>query len=245
MIHRMILSFAALMLAGTLLADDEWTAAETQALVRAVRHPPIMESWAIMTGHVRHKAHGEDTQVLPIELRARFAPQRSLAQLVFNDQEMYMIGQNFGEGIEGTSVIPVKEAAEGITSLQDIGIRPSDLTLSFLYWDFVEDLGEDSYKGRNCRILVFQHPEAGERVQVWVSTKYSFPMQVKWYYEGEEEPYRQLEITDLKKVNDVYMVSTVKVSNPGWKTEVKFRDIDMEEVKADEPVPEDLFLPTE
>ncbi len=223
-------------------AEEAWTEADTRNLVESVRHPPIAECWAVMKGVVNHKADGKSTVKLPIQMRARFSPDRSLAQLIFNRDEYYLIGQNFEEGAEGTSVIAQQEAVEGATALRDVGIRPSDITLSFLYWDFVAERGAERFKGQNCRILEFVHPDAAESVHVWVSIKQGFPLMVKWFRNNEQEPYRQLQITGLKKVHDIWVVSEARVSNPGWRTQIDFKEIELEQVSAEAPMPDTLFL---
>ena len=223
------------------VSADDWTDADTARLVAGMRNPPLADSWAIMEGQIEHKARGKKTIRLPISFRARFMPERSLGQLIFNEQERYLIGQSFADKAEGTSVIPQKEAVEGDTSLADVGIRPSDITLSFLYWDFVADRGEDRLKTQPCRIIELQHPGGQDKARVWVSIKHQFPLQVQWYTADSDKPYRELEISKLKKVNEVWIISQVKISNPGWKTAIKFKDIELYMANED-PIPDDLFL---
>jgi len=210
-------------------------------LLETARHPPLRRSWAILAGEVRHRKRGERTLRLPVALRAVFAPERTLAQVIFNEHEWYSISQEFGSGLEGGAVLRDRAAPPERVSLADIGIRPSDFTLGFLYWDFETGLGEDRVKTLHTRKVRLTHPKADEHVVVWISTKYFFPVRVHWYRKGEQDPHRQLEFRGTKEVkNGMVLVKEVRIQNPGWKTEVRFTDFKVELV-ADEPIPEDLF----
>jgi hypothetical protein len=225
-----------LLLAKVAHGEDE----PIEQFLASVRHPPLAESWAIMQGKIRHKAKGEKTQTLDIALRLRLSPVRIFAQLV-SGEERYLIGQNFADGLHGTSVIPEKRAPEGSLTLADVGIRPSDMTLSFLYWKFVDEFENDRVGGRNCRVVSLAHADAHEHVKVWISKEFRFPLRVHWYKEKGSEPYRQLEFSGFEKIDNTWIVKEVDIRNAGWKTEVLFSDNILHHV-SDKPVPDDLFL---
>ncbi|MFT5127000.1 MAG: hypothetical protein ACI8W8_000599 [Rhodothermales bacterium] len=226
-----------LLVANIAKAEDEPIA----DFLQAVRHPPLAESWAIMQGTIRHKAKGaKKTQTLPIALRMRLSPARIFAQLISGD-ERYLIGQNFADGLHGTSVIPEQRAPEGATTLADVGIRPSDMTLSFLYWEFVDEREADRVGGRACRVVSLAHIEAREHVKVWISKEFRFPLRVHWFKADAKEPYRQLEFAGFEKIDNTWIVKEVDIRNTGWKTEVLFSNNILHHVN-DKPVPDDLFL---
>ena len=234
-VHKFCL--AILVIATVATAADEEPIAQ---FLETVRHPPLAESWAIMQGKVRHKAKGKKTVSFPIALRLRLSPVRIFAQLISGD-ERYLIGQNFSDGLHGTSVIPEKKAGEGVMTLADAGIRPSDMTLSFLYWTFVDEFESDRVGGRACRVVSLAHVDAREHVKVWISKEFRFPLRVHWYKENATEPYRQLEFAGFEKIDNTWIVKEVDIRNAGWKTEVLFSDNILHHV-SDKPVPDDLFL---
>jgi len=217
--------------------DDEMA---IDTFLAYMRQPPIELSWGIFEGTVSHKRDGKRHKKMPVELRVRFSSERVSAQVIFNDDQVYMVGQNFLDGLEGTTVHEQRAAQSGAVTLADRGIRPSDLTLSFLYWDFVEELDREKFGGRVCRVVRLRNPQTDETAKVWVSRKYIFPMAVEWFAGERENPYRRLEFKDLKKINDVYVINRIAISNAGWRTIVQFKKIQL--AKPDEsPVPDDLF----
>ena len=224
--------------------DNEPDLALAQFLDR-MRHPPLSESWARMRGTVQHKADGQALIKAPIEVRALFSPRRTLAQLQFNDQERYSVAQTFSEGLKGTTVIREREAKTGEKTLSDLGIRPGDLTLSFLYWDFVEELPSQSLKTRRCRVLKLRNPAGDEEVVAWVTKSEAFPLRVSWCRVGETERYRELEFTGFEKQQDIWIVKRVQVYNRGWKTVLEFSDITLKAINAAAPAPADLFFKPE
>jgi hypothetical protein len=183
---------------------------------------------------------GKKTQSLPIALRLRLSPVRIFAQLI-SGEERYLIGQNFADGLHGTSVIPERKAPEGVMTLADAGLRPSDMTLSFLYWTFVDELENDRVGGRKCRVVSLAHADAREHVKVWISKEFRFPLRVHWFKADSKEPYRELEFAGFEKIDNTWIVKEVDIRNAGWKTEVLFSDNVLHHV-GDKPVPDNLFL---
>ena len=221
----MTVSFAVRNLLLVLLLFANFAQAEDEPIeqfLQTVRHPPLAESWAILQGKIRHKARGQKTQTLPIALRLRLSPARIFAQLI-SGEERYLVGQNFADGLHGTSVIPERKAPEGSMTLADAGLRPSDMTLSFLYWDFVDELESDRVGGRSCRVVSLAHAEAREHVKVWISKEFRFALRVHWFKAGAEESYRQLEFAGFEKIDNTWIVKEVDIRNADWKTQVLAR----------------------
>jgi hypothetical protein len=235
------LSWGLLAMAGW---AQEWTAAQTTQLLATIRRPPVADCWLIMGGTAKYRATGKETVSLPLELRGRFTPALSEVQLVFSGHERYRVRQDFAAGAAGTSVVQEQAAKAGQAALADVGIQPGDITFSFLFWDFKEDQGAETVKGNECRILHFQQAGGTERARVWVSTRYGMPMQVQWFRGTEQQPWRQLEIVKVRRVDDIWVVSAAKVSSPTWKTMVTFDDVEVKRV-GETPAPVDLFLPAQ
>ena len=239
-LHIRIISVTLTLIAVSIAGADDDDEMAIDTFLAYMRQPPIELSWGIFEGTVSHKRDGKRQKKVSVELRARFSSERVSAQLIFNDDQVYMIGQNFLDGLEGTTIHEQRAAQPGAVTLADRGIRPSDLTLSFLYWDFVEELDRERFGGRVCRVVRLRNPQVDETVKIWVSRKYIFPMAVEWFSGEREKPYRRLEFKDLKKINDIYVIDRIAISNAGWRTIVQFKKIQLAKFN-DSPVPDDLF----
>ncbi len=201
---------------------------EAKRFMQLVRYPNFLDSWAHLKGTAHHKSKGKNFSV-PIELRARFRK----------------------DDIFGTTQICQKKAPAGGVKIQDLMIRPSDLTLAFLYWPLKQEMKPDTYKTIKCRVMELQHKKSGELARVWIAVEYLFPVRVQWFKANAKEPFRQLEFKGTKPIKSstnkdrkLHMVQEVVIRNPGWKTRVKFTSIKGDEVTAKTPEPKGLMLPT-
>ncbi len=217
--------------------------------LRIVRYPRFLNWWAKLEGAVVHKAGGKKLK-LPIELRARFQKTGWKMRVILNHSESYLVRQVPEDGLFGTTVIQQAPAKEGEKSLRDLMIRPGDITLSFLYWDFDQELKPKTVKTVACRVLELKHEAAKEFVRAWISTKYFFPIRVHWFKAGAAKPYRRLDFKGMHKLRSsadkkqtIMMVKEVVISNPGWKTQVKFGKFRGDQVTPQAPAPKDLFGP--
>jgi hypothetical protein len=193
------------------------------------RRPPIDESWAKMKGEILHKRGTSDTVKYPIYLGIRFTPERTLAQIVANNNEFYNIGQAYSDKPENTSII-VNRQEKDKSVLADCGIRPEDLTLSFLYWPLQKELKNDSIKGYPCRVFQLLSPDKKESANVYISSQYFFPLKVEWFRNsnGKESsiPSRTLEVKSFKKDpnENFWIVDTLEIYGSGFRTKIDFTE---------------------
>jgi hypothetical protein len=163
----------------------------------------------------------------PIYLGIRFTPERTLAQVVANNNEFYLIGQAYSDKPESTSII-VNRPDKEKSVLADCGIRPEDLTLSFLYWPLQKELKNDSIKGYPCRVFQLLSPDKKESANVYISSQYFFPLKVEWFKNsnGKEPsvPSRTLEVKSFKKDpnENFWIVDTLEIYGPGFRTKIDF-----------------------
>lgn len=212
-----------------------------------VRYPVFLNSWARLDGVAEHKSKGRRIEV-PISLRARFKRNDWRMQIVIDGGECWLVRQIPADGVLGTTSIQQQDAPEDKVGLRDLMIRPADLTLGFLYWPFVRELDKDRLKTVLCRVLELQH-KSGEKVRIWISTKYFFPLRVQWFKPGAKEPYRRLDFKGTTKIKssvnedrEIVLVKEVTVKNPGWKTRIRFSKREGDEVTPQMPPPKDLFV---
>lgn len=232
----MFLNILALWIFSAQASDDAMEQGPENFLAR-VRRPPVSETWAQMTGEAVHRRSGKDIRESPIYLGIRFTPERTLAQVFLNSDEKYIIGQKYGSDATGTSIIDESSTKEPL--LKEFGLRPEDLTLSFVYWDLVKEEDREAVKGQECRVFTLKSPEHGESVKVYISTEYYFPMKGEWIRKDEDKPYRTVEVSSFKKEKDFWVVDGFTIYGPGWKTKVDFSKTDAGHSK--DGVPENLF----
>jgi hypothetical protein len=246
-ILRLAASAALLCLSISSYAEEApGTKMEASEFLKVSRRPPLEESWAKMQGEISHKRGTEDTVRHPIYLGLRFTPERTLAQVVANNNEFYLIGQSYSDKPESTSVI-VNRPEKEKSVLAYCGIRPEDLTLSFMYWPFQKEMKSDEISGFPCRVFQLQSPDKKEYALVYISTQYFFPLKVEWFKTGQVEKDgadRTLEIKSFKKdpKEDFWLVNTLMISGAGFKTKIDFTEAAAGYTKNG--IPQDLFQKT-
>ena len=239
-----LISIAILFSLQIFAQEDAVKNADSKAFLEKVRRPPVQESWAKLSGKATHRRADKENQESPMYLGLRFTSERILAQVFVNENESYNIGQQYCAAPGGTSIIATNKNSGGKSILGDFGLRPEDLTLSFLYWDFVSELGKDSIKGRECRVFILKSPTLQEKVKIHIDTETCFPFKAEWMKEdkenkGKEEIYRTIEIISFRKESDFWFVDSFVIYGPGWKTKVEFDNISAGLAK--DGIPEDIF----
>jgi len=226
-------------------AEDENPGEKLEAteFLKIARRPPLEESWAKMNGEISHKRANTDTVKYPLYLGIRFTPERTLAQVVANKNEFYLIGQAYSDKPESTSII-VDRPEKDKSVLADCGIRPEDLALSFMFWPLQSELKPGEIKGYPCRIFQLLSPDKKESATVYISVQYFFPLKVEWSKDnsGKKEIIRTLEVKSFKKEENFWLVNTLDISGPGWRTKVDFSETIAGFSKNG--VPPDLFQKT-
>ena len=205
----------------------------------------ITNSWVKMEGRLYYKGP-ERKLKKKIYMSARFKPESWLMKLQIEGSEAWTVRQVPSEGIDGISVLKSEGAPNSEPVLGDFQLRPEDLTLSFIYWNFVSEEESETVKLQRCRVMNLEHPSKKEKVRVWFMLEYAFPIRVQWIKDGETQ--RQLDFVGSHKIQsssnpDKYfrMVEEVRMSNRGWKTQVLFKKFEGDEVTASAQAPADLF----
>jgi len=191
-----------------------------------IRQPLRIDAWGEFTGRITHKT---DQKTMKGELRVRitFTPSSMNTQIVLNDKNVYVLEQlhRDGQKVKATIEKPEKEEPP---SLFEFGIDPEDLTFSFMYWDFIEELPRQSSRLRECRVIRLADPTGNGTVNVWFHAKHGFPMEAWWYYEGQDKPWRKLELKGAKRhANGLWFVKEMRLEGLNWKTQVKFDHVEL------------------
>ena len=205
----------------------------SEQFLKALRMPGTGDTWGKMSGKVYHRRKGADPVEAPISFRTLLSSRTTIGQLIFREKEICQLTQS--------RVEPFSSSVEtnGPSTLEDMGIRPSDLVMNFIYWKFLGELPRETIRMQECRILVFESPDTKEKVKVFVNASHIFPVRVQWLGKEDSKPYRTLEVNGLKKVGDLWVVEELAVSGPGWKSRIHFNQQDAGYTKHG--IPTDLF----
>ncbi len=211
-----------------------------EQFLEIVRHPPGRETWAKMDGDLVHRRKGSDDVEAPLHLGMLFTPARTIAQVTVKGSETYNVGQSYDASSPDAATVSMSSGPKdgGKPLLSEIGLRPQDLTMGFLFWNAKDELPGASVKGQDCRVFLLEGK--GESARAYISAEYFFPLKVEWLKPGESAPYRTLEVDSFKKESDFWIVSSLILYGPGWKTKIEFSKTAAGFSK--DGIPNDLFF---
>ncbi|HBM17501.1 MAG TPA: hypothetical protein DD381_14325 [Lentisphaeria bacterium] len=228
---------AIILLTSIASADTELNLTSQQFLEQVRKNHPV-DTWGLLQGEVSHKRKGSETITSPIRFAIRFTPSRMLAKITIDKNESYTVGQPYSE-IQ-PSVI-ADESSLAIANLANFGLKPEDLTMTFLYWKFIEELESTNVQGIDCRVFLLQNPETKEEVKVYIGSSYFYPIEIVWLKPGETSPYRTCFINSFKEVDNLWTPDSFTLKGPGWRTNVDFASDKIQLGYIKDGVPKDLF----
>ena len=107
--------------------------------------------------------------------------------------------------------------------LDKVGVRASDLTMGFLYYDLDKELPPATLSAVvGCRVLLLKSPDGGEQVKVYLEKEHAFPLKAEFFRPGETRPYRTLETSGFTEKNGLYYARSLRIEGPGWRTRIEF-----------------------
>ena len=204
-----------------------------EEFMRRVRNPYIVASYAALEGTVQHRRAGEPARSAPIYFAVILQPERTTGQIILDNREGYLLGQTRQCGDSETSVLPMRGNPEDAHQLAWMGIRPSDLTMSFLYGTVLREREPETIRMIGCRVVELKNGE-NETVRVHIAREHFFPLRAEFFKNGEDSPYRTLEVNSFRKQNDLYYTDRIGLYGPGWRTRIEF-DGDTAEVDRFDP----------
>ena len=185
-------------------------------------------SYAILEGTLEHIRRGDDeSQEYPIFMGVIITPERSMTQIIINNDEGYFISQT-----KQNNLIPMhKNLPDGTSKLEKSGLDPADLSMNFVYYDLVEELEKTKTKMVDCRVFLLKNPKSEELVKIYVAEKYFFTLKAEFFADSQayqqDKKARTLEISSFKKQNDLYYVEQFTIYGPGWRTIVCFEQAEI------------------
>ena len=223
-----------LVISAFLHAGEPVMKPDTESFLSRLRTQASGDTWARLDGTVRHiRRQNRKEAAAPLSFRTILGTKTVVAQLIFREKEICMLTQ--------ARTAPYSSSVEsgGNSTLEDFGLRPSDLVMNFIYWKCRGELPEETGGLQQCRVLAFENPDAAEEVRVFASAAYGIPLRVQWFERGGEKPFRTMEVRSVKKVNDLWVVEELSVTGPGWRSTVRFEKFEAGYMKQGAPA--DLF----
>jgi len=210
--------------------------------MKRVRTPPSQKSWAQLDGIIsnmkRNKGGKRIITKSTIYFGIRFSSEMIFAQVVIGEKEIYSVGQPYSMIKSGATVMHSGDSGSNKLRV-DFGIKPEDLTMSFLFWDLVKELPETSLKLIPCRVFLLKSPDKSSIAKVYISRDNYFPVKVEWSNVVNEDEFfsinRTLEVLSFKSVNGLYLVDVLSFYGPGWRTKIEFKNLNAGLVKDGTP----------
>lgn len=215
--------FTASMVLSAVAASGERTSA-AEFLQRA-RNPKSASTYGRFRGTLQHRRRGQDPREMAIYFGIVIKPRETIGRILVDSRESYLIRQAREAGRDGTSVVRDPQNAE---ILDWVGMRVSDLTMSFLYYKLVKELDETTLSTVvSCRVLLLESPDdtpgGKEYVKVYLEKEHAFPLKAEFFRSPEDKkPFRLVETNGFTQKNDLYYARTILVEGPGWRTKVEF-----------------------
>ena len=216
-----------------------------EEFLRKARDPKAASTYGMFFGILQHRRRGAEPQEMPIYFGVIIRPESTVGQIVVNRKEEYVIRQSRSAGKDGSSVIYDRRI--GVT-LNHVGLRASDLTMSFLFYTLVKELpGTTLSAVVPCRVLLLEspadNPDGKEYVRVFLEKEHAFPLRAEFLRSPDDKkPFRMMEANGFTKKNDLYYAKTILIEGPGWRTKVEFNPDYAELGLYDQKRPVNVFL---
>ena len=232
--------FAIVALCGILLplsgAEKE---PSMQEFMQLARRKNQFATYAKLQGMLQHRRRGKAVVTMPVYFGVILHPDRTIGQLVLDNSEGYMLGQAVNSGLTSVTPMPGKKSDK----LGYVGLRASDLTLSFLFCKPEKEFANENVGGVvPCRVIQLDDPEHKEKIKVWIAKEHCFPLQAEFFRYGEKESYRVLEASGFTKKNELYYVRKLRVEGPGWRTKIDFDSSSADVGKVDMTKPPRIVI---
>ncbi len=210
-----------------------------QEFMQLARRKNQFATYAKLNGVLQHRRRGQGVVSMPVYFGVILHPDRTVGQLVLDRSEGYMLGQAVNSGLTSVTPMPGKKSDK----LGFVGLRASDLTLSFLFCKPEKEFASENVGGVvPCRVILLDDPKHKEKIKVWIAREHCFPLQAEFFRYGEKESYRVLEASGFTKKNELYYVRKLRIEGPGWRTKIDF-DADSAEIgKVDFSAPPKIII---
>ena len=192
---------------------------DAAAFLERARTPNQASTYAMLDGLLQHRRRDGEMLSAALYFGVIITPERTFGQILVDDRESYILGQSRDARRDGTSVMHSPDCV----ILDKVGVRASDLTMSFLYGDLVRELPETTLSAVvRCRVLLLKSADGKEFVKVYLEKEHAFPLKAEFFHPGADEPFRSVETGGFTEKNGLYYAGSLRIEGPGWRTRIEF-----------------------
>jgi len=213
---------------------------ESEEFLDLSRKQLLGNCWMRMSGNINGRAKdGTRRKRLKINCAAQLVPNKITFMAAINKSQSFKVEHVFGK-VHKLSVLEDKRGKN--SEFEKIGINPEDLSLAFMYWDYIKELDREviGLSRIECRRFLLADPDSGTFVKVSISVKYLGPLKVEWYKKGalKKKPHQVLTFEDFAETNKVWHPVEVKIINDKGELQVRFEKV---EAAFSEAIPKNLY----
>lgn len=214
---------------------------ESEDFLELCQRQLLGNCWVKMSGKMNIRStSGKRLKPMPLKFAAQLIPNKIVFKTTVNNNQSFKIESVFGEKHD-TRVLEDKLGDDD--GFSKVGIKPEDLSLSFMYWDYIKEYKKDSIGVLRiaCRVILLGNPDGSQFAKVWLSEKHLGPLRVEWYDPQSlknEKPLQVLTFEDFAEKNKVWVPLEVKITNSKGDLQIKFSDVDAE---FSTNIPTDLY----
>jgi hypothetical protein len=198
--------------------------------------------WFKMSGRmdVRSKTKGRQPHV-KVKCAVQLERNKIIFKATLNKTQSFKVEHGFGLKHD-TKVLESNLGEDN--SFKQLGIKPEDLSFSFMYWDYQHEYKKETLglaPPIACRVLLLGSPDGSEFVKVWLMEKYKGPRKVEWYKPAglkANKPYQVIDFEGTAEKNGVTVPVEMKITNIKGDLWVKF---DVEDAGPISKIPADLY----
>lgn len=217
-------------------------AMESEDFLEKCRAQLLGNCWVKLEGNMNHRdPDGKRSRPIKIKCAAQLIPNKITFKATAAGKQSFKVENIFGQKHDTKILENTLQADNGFDK---VGIKPTDLSLAFMYWDYIKE-----FKGENlgllrtkCRVFLLANPDGKDFVKVWLSEKYLGPLQVDWLkgikQEDQAKPAQTLVFSDFAEKNKVWVPLESKIINSKGELQIRFKEVD---AAFSSKVPEDLY----
>ena len=206
------------------LASKDTTSMESEDFLDLSRQQLLSNCWMKMKGNVNVRPKEGGRRRLAISCAAQLQPEKITFKITLNKKQSFKVESTFGDKHD-TKVLEDSRGED--SDFTKIGIKPIDLSLAFMYWDYQKEYKSESLglSRISCRVFLLGDPDSTTFVKVWISEKYLGPLKVEWYVDLQKAPYQSLTFEDFAETNKVWHPVEVKIKNGKGELQIRFENV--------------------
>ena len=216
---------------------------ESEDFLDKCRAQLLGNCWVKMEGNINHRdLDGKRSRPLKIKCAAQLVPNKITFKATISGSQSFKVEHLFGQKHDNKIL---ENTLKDDNGFDKVGIKPTDLSLAFMYWDYIKEFQEDNIGllgAFKCRVFLLGNPDGKDFVKVWLSEKYLGPLQVHWLKgikpNDQANPVQVLEFKDFAEKNKVWVPLESKIQNAKGELQIRFKEVD---AAFSTTVPEDLY----